>query len=178
MLATDVIYVLMKLVFNGIIIIGYLTGEGSYISRCHVSLFPLAVVSFTYVMISVDKVIAITFPLRYHQIMKPRVVLGIITIKWLLAIVLFSHNLFNPDGFTHIAKFGTCGSIGGFSVTNFMTIVVPIFLGCFLTAILNIYLTIKAYQVHKQIQEESKLSGDHTGDNDQLKALKKKQASQ
>ena len=179
LMATDVIYVLMRLVFNGIIIIGYFTSKGNYID-CHVSyffLFPLAVVSFTYVTISVDKVIAITFPLRYRQIMRPRVVLSIITTKWVLAIALFSHNLFNSNGFTPIAKFGTCGSKGGFSFADFMTIFVPIFLACFLTAILNIYLTIKAYQVHKQIQEESKLSGGHTDDNDQLKALKKKQAT-
>ena len=57
-----------------------------------------------------------------------------------------------------------------------MTIIVPIYLACLLTILLNTYLTIKACQVHKQIQEESKLSGSHTEDNDQLKALKKKQA--
>ena len=49
-------------------------------------------------------------------------------------------------------------------------------MACFITVILDVYLTIKAYQVHKQIQEESKLSGGHTEDNDQLKALKKKEA--
>ena len=61
-------------------------------------------------MIAVDKVIAITFPLRYHQIMKLRVAFGIITIKWVLAIVLRTHNLFNPKGFTLciVAKFGAC----------------------------------------------------------------------
>ena len=179
LMATDAIYVLMRLVFNGTIIIGYFTGEGSYIS-CHVSyffLFPLAVVSFTFVTISVDKVIAITFPLRYRQIMKPRVVFGIITTKWVLAIALYSHNLFNPSGFTHNAEFGTCGAKGTYTLANIITFAIPIFLACFLTAVLNIYLTIKAYKVHKQIQEESKLSGGHIKNNDQLKALKKKQAT-
>jgi len=38
---------------------------------------------------------------------------------------------------------------------------------------INIYLAIKAYQVHKQIWEETKLSGCSAS---QLKALKKKQA--
>ena len=64
-----------------------------------------------------------------------------------------------------------------YNLANFITFTIPIFLACFLTAILNIYLTIKAYQVHKEIQEESKLSGGYTEDNDQLKALKKKQAT-
>ena len=62
-------------------------------------------------------------------------------------------------------------------LVTFITSELPAFLACSLTIILNIYLTIKASQVHKQIQEESKLSGCHTQDNDQLKALKKKQAT-
>ena len=175
LMATDAIYVLIRLVFTGLMLISYLTGEGDYIS-CHVSyffLFPLTVVSFTYVTISVDKVIAITFPLRYRQMMRPRVVI-MITAKWLLAIALYSHNLFNPNGFTKTAKFGICGLKEGIDHMNVITIVVPIFLACSITIILNIYLTIKAYKVHKQIQEESRLSGGHT---DHLEALKKKQAT-
>ena len=65
LMATDVIYVLMRLVFNGTIIIG--TDERDHIIGCHVPyffLFSLAVVYFIYVTIAVDKVIAITFPLR------------------------------------------------------------------------------------------------------------------
>ena len=84
LIITDVIYVLIRLVFNGLIIIGYFTGKWDQIG-CHVSyffLFPFTVAYFTYAMISVDKVIAITFPLRHRKIMKPRVVVGIITTKW------------------------------------------------------------------------------------------------
>ena len=175
LMATDAIHVIIRLVFNGTIMIGYM-GEGDYIG-CHVSyffLFPLTAAYFTFVTISVDKVIAITFPLRYRQIMSPRVVVSMITTKWLLAIALYAHNLFNPNGFTKIAKFGICGLKEGVDLVNVITIVVPIFLACSITIILNIYLTIKAYKVHKQIQEESRLSGGHT---DHLKALKKKQAT-
>ena len=38
------------------------------------------------------------------------------------------------------------------------------------------HFTIKAYQIRKKIQEGSKLSGGNSRDNDQLKALKKKEA--
>ena len=51
------------------------------------------------------------------------------------------------------------------------------FLACFVTIILDIYLTIKAYKVYKKIQEESKLSGGDSRDNNRLKALQKKQAT-
>ena len=110
--------------------------------------------------------------------MKPRVVFGIIITIWLLAIALNVHYLFNPKGFTKVAKFGVCRSKNGIThYTSLMIYMLTVFLTCFLTAILNIYLTIKAYQVHKQIQEESKLSGGHGRDNDQLNALKEKQAT-
>ena len=58
-----------------------------------------------------------------------------------------------------------------------LTFILPIFLACFLTAILSIYLTIKTYQVYKQMQEESKLSGGHSTSNNHYSALKKKQAT-
>ena len=112
-------------------------------------------------MISVDKVIAITFPLRYRKIMKPRVVSSIIITKWVLAIVLFIHNLFNSR-----TLLGTL-----------ITYIIPVFFACSLSAVLNIYLTIKAYNIHKQIQEENKLSGGHSRDNNQLKVLQKKQST-
>ena len=179
LMAADAISALVSLVLNGVMVIGYFTGMGDFIS-CNVFkflLFPVVIINFTFVMISVDKVIAVTFPLRYHQIMRPRVVFSIITIKWVLAIVLFTHNLFNTEGFTKVAKFGTCPSDEGALFETLTTFSLPISLACFFTIILNIYLTIKAYQVHKQIQEESKLSGGHSRENDQLKALKKKQAT-
>ena len=88
--------------------------------------------------------IAITFPLGPHQIMKPQVVLGIITTKWVLAIVLFTHHLFNPDGFTTVARFGTWLMEDGNMFETSITYMMPIFSSSF-TAILNIYLTIKAY---------------------------------
>ena len=179
LMATDAISALISLLLTGTMIIGYFTGMGDFIA-CNVFkflLFPVIIINLTFLMISVDKVIAVTFPLRYREIMRPRVVFGIITTKWVMAIVLFTHNLFNPDGFTKVAKFGTCISNDGTLFETLTTYTLPIFLACFLTTILNIYLTIKAYQVHKRIQKESKLSGGHSKDNDKLKTLKKKQAT-
>ena len=178
LMATDAISVLISMLLSCTIAIGYYTGIGDFIG-CHVFtflLFPLNVINLAVLMIAVDKVIAIAFPLKYHQIMRPRVVFGIITTQWLLAVVLNTHYLFNPQDFIKIAKFGACLPINGTVYVIWMTYMLTVFLACFAAVILNIYLTIKAYQVHKQIQEESKLSGGHTEDNDQLEALKKKQA--
>ena len=179
LMATEILCALITLLLTGIMMIGNFTGMGDFIG-CNVFkflLFPVAIINFTLLMISVDKVIAITFPLRYRQIMTPRVVFGIIITKWALAVMLFSHNLFNPKGFTKMAKYGTCRTNDGSLLEAFMTYLFPMFMACLLTVILNIYLTIKAYRIHKQIQEESRLSGGHTRNNNQLKALKKKSAT-
>ena len=178
----DAISALINLLLSGTMIIGYFTGIGDFIG-CNVFCFlhfPVTTINFAFLMISVDKVIAVTFPFRYREIMRSRVVFGIIITKWLLIIALNTHYLFefNPEGVTKIAKFGVCRSNDEITYyTNLMTYMLTVFLACFLTAILNIYLTIKAYQVHKHIQEESKLSGGHSTDNDQLRTLKKKQAT-
>ena len=179
LMAADVISALISLLLTGAMMVGYFTGVGDFIS-CHIFkflLFPAIVANFTFVAISVDKVIAITFPLRYREIMKPRVVFGIITTKWVLAVVLSIVNLFNPNSFTKVAQFGTCQSNDRGLLHTLITFIFPIFLACLLTVILNIYLTIKAYQIRKKIQEESKLSGGHRRDNDKLKALKKKEVN-
>ena len=179
LMATDIVAVLISVFLTGTMMIGHFTGVGDFIS-CPVFrflLFPITIIHFTFVTISVDKVIAITFPLRHREIMKPRVVFGIISIKWILAVGISIRNLFIPNGFTKVAQFGSCQSNDRGFLDTLITFVFPIFLACLLTVALNIYLTIKAYQIHKRIQEETKLSGGHRRNNEQLKALKEKEAT-
>ena len=93
LMATNAISALISLLLSGIMIIGYFTGIGDFIG-CNVFRFlhfPVTTINFAFLMILVDKVIAVTFPLRYHEIIKPRVVFGIIITKWLLAIALNTH---------------------------------------------------------------------------------------
>ena len=180
LMAVDMIYTPIRLSVAGMMMIGYLTGMGDSIgcNVYHFLHFPIIVIVSTYMMISIDKVIAVTLPLRHREIMKPRVVFGIITTIWVLAVVVFTNYLFNPDGFNKLAQFNACFSNNAStSLTISVTHILSGFLACLFTAILNIYLTIKAYQVHKKIQEESELSGGDSRDNEQLKALKKKEAT-
>ena len=97
--------------------------------------------------------------------------------KHISTVMIYSKSLFAPSSsFTKIAQFGMCTTNNPALLENLITVTIPIFLCCLITVFLDIYLTVEAYQVRKQIEEESKLSGGHTGDNDQLKALKKKDA--
>jgi len=162
-----------------IITISYFIGVKDFIS-CNVYFFlhfPSFTIQLTILMNSIDKVIAIAFPLRHSNIMKPQVVFGIISATWVLVIMLYVQHLFSSKGFNKMAEFGTCHPTDNNRPVMLLTVGLPLFINYVLLCFLNIYLTIKAYKIHKQIEEESKLSGGHSGDNNQLKALKKKQAN-
>ena len=175
----DIVFAVTSTLLSGAMMIGYFTGVGDFIG-CNVyvfMLYPTGVVFFTFLMMSTDKVIALTLPLRHRTIMKPRVVCGVIIVQHILAVIIYAQNLFASGGFTKIAQFGTCIRNDSALLENLITVTIPMLLTCLITITLDVYLTIKAYQIRKKIQEESKLSGGHNRDNDSLKALKKKEAN-
>ena len=156
--------------------IGYYTGVGDFIG-CNVFIFmlyPTVLIFLTFLVMSLDKAIAITFPFKHRELMKPRVVCGILVANHLLVVMIYARNLFASGSFTKVAQFGT-------SITHDPAILEAVTLSVFLSSVitisLDVHLTIKAYQICKKIQEESKLSGGHSRDNDKLKALKKKEAN-
>ena len=175
LMAIDIMLAVTSTLLSGAMMIGYFTGMGDFI-YCNAYVFllyPTGVVFFTFLAMSIDKVIGLTLPLRHRAIMKPRVVCGVIIAKHILAIILYAKDLFGS--YTKIAQFGTCTRND--STVHLITITTPMLLACLITISLDVFLTIKAYQLRKKIQEESKLSGGHSRDNGQLKALKKKEAS-
>ena len=176
LMITSVISAVLTCLQSSLMMIGFVTGLGDFIS-CSIFKFlllPANVIYFMYVVISVDKVIAIKFPFKHKKIMTSHVIGGIIIITWLFAIATSAHVLFVTDGFTKVAQFGTCNSEGKSFIRNLLSHALPVFVSSVIAVVLNTYLAIKAYQVHKQIQEETRLSGATTS---QVKVLKKKQAT-
>ena len=179
LMAIDVMIAFTGTVLSGAMMIGYFTGLGDFIG-CNVfvfMLYPAGIVFFTFLVMSMDKVIAITFPFKHREIMKPRVVFGIIVIKHILVILINIRNLFASDGYTKVAQFGTCTRNDSGLLETLITFTIPMFSACLITVFLDVYLTIKAYQIRKQIQVQNKLSGGHGGENDQVKTLRKKEAN-
>ena len=83
-----------------------------------------------------------------------------------------------PRSFIKVAQFGICSLAHDSAILEaLITVTIPMFLTCLITISLDVVRTIKAYQIHKKIQEGSKLSGGHSRDNDKLKALKKKESN-
>ena len=178
-MAMDIMFALPIMLLSGAMTIGYFTGVGDVVS-CNVFMFmlyPGGIIYLTFLAMSIDKVMAITFPFKHRELMKPRVVCGILVAEHLLMVMIHARYLYDPNGFIKLAQFGTCIYAHDFGFLEFMlTIVIPVFLTCLITVCLDVFLTIKAYQIHKKIQEGSKLSGGNSRDNDQLKALKRKEA--
>ena len=71
-------------------------------------------------------------------------------------------------------EYGTCSfDVNGF-IELFFVIILPGFMASILTIALNVYLSVKACQVQKQIEKETRLAG-YNSESENLKALKKKQ---
>ncbi|XP_065886708.1 rhodopsin, GQ-coupled-like [Dysidea avara] len=172
LMITDIISAVLTTVLTSIMMVGYVTGVGDFIN-CRVFvflLFPIFVIDCTYLMISVNQVIAIAFPYKHKKIMKPRTIFGSIPAAWLLSILLSSRAYFSA-GYIKMAQYGTCISEGSTFIFTLLGYVLPVFTVSLIVIILNIYLSYKAYQVQREIQEESRLSGTTSNE------VKEKQAT-
>ena len=174
LMITDIISVVLTTVQASIMMIGYATGLGDFIN-CRVYiflLFPILVMYCTYLMISVNQVIAIALPYRYKKIMKCHTIAGVIAVGWLVPIFFYLHVFFNTD-YVKSAQYGYCLENNSF-ILLFVTFLLPVFALSLIVLVLNVYLSFKAYQVQGKIRAESRLSGARSNE---VNKLKKKQAT-
>jgi len=136
-------------------------------------LLPIQVNGMSFVIIAADKVLAITSPYKYKRWMKPRVVAAIITGSWLLAVIptALAIATVRKDSIISAPQYGACVPAQDAYIRYVLAITVPTTVQSVLTISLNIYLAITAIQVHKQIEKETKLSGESA----KVDALKKRQ---
>ena len=130
--------------------------------RCDVmyfSLFPVIVIMYTFVMLSVDKFIAIKFALRYKAIVTYRRVCQVITAGWIIALLIrltrLIYEIASGTEYDKSSQFGSCSIKQSFILVNVFTTIIPILLAFSLTITLDIYLSIKAYQIYKNIQGQN-----------------------
>ena len=130
--------------------------------RCDVlyfSLFPLMVTMYTFVMLSVDKFIAIKFALRYKAIVTHRRAYQAIAAGWIFGLLFRLARLIYEITFGTVyhksSQFGSCIIEQGSILVSIVTTLLPMFIACCITITLDVYLSIKAYQVYKTIQKEN-----------------------
>jgi len=130
--------------------------------RCdvlHFTQFSLKVNAYTFVMLSVDKFIAIKFALRYNSIVTRRRAYLVIAIGWIIAvffrIMRLTYELAVDIEYNKSSQFGSCLPKQQSILVVLFSSIIPFIIACCITIILDIYLSIKAYQIHKRIQQES-----------------------
>ena len=106
LMAIDAMYVSALGLLSGAMMIGYFTGVGDFVS-CNVLMFMHyylgRIIFLTFLIMSLDKVITITFPFKHHEFMKPRVVCEILVAKNLLVVVVYAKYLFAANSFAKVA---------------------------------------------------------------------------
>jgi len=173
LLLAGVMATLHLCIIPSIMMISFQLGVESFVS-CYALQFqylPFHVNNMSFVIIAADKVIAITSPFKYKRMMTSRVLAVVIGGAWLLATIVTICYVIHVSEGVEVLEYGTCileeNSFSGF----FLTVILPMMLSAIVMVILNAYLTIKAYLIHKQIEGETALSGQ----SESVTSLKEKQ---
>ena len=121
--------------------------------------FPVMVMMYTFVMLSVEKFIAIKYALRHRAIVTHRRVYRAIAAGWITAVLLRLMKLIYEliVGMEHhkLARYGLCLEREASFINLLFGLAIPVFLAFSITIPLDVYLSIKAYQVYKRIQKEN-----------------------
>ena len=136
-------------------------------------LLPVHVNNMSTVLIAADKALAITSPFKHKRMMTSRIVAVIISGVWLVAVVptVFGIVTIHEDVVTNVPKYGVCVLVEDAYSGYVLAIAVPLTVQSACTISLNVYLAKIAIQVRKQIEKETRLSGE----SEKVTALKKKQ---
>ena len=110
-------------------------------------------------MLSVDKFIAIKFALRYKAIVTHRRAYQAIAAGWIFGLLFrlarLIYEITSGTVYHKSSQFGSCIIEQSSILVSFVTALLPMFIACGITITLDVYLSIKGYQVYKTIQKEN-----------------------
>ena len=160
LMVADIIFIVVFAFQNIGMTVSYIIGVQDPF-RCdifHFFLFPVFIMMYTFFMLSVEKFIAIKYALRHRAIVTHARVYRAIATGWITA-VLFKltgsiYDLIVGVGYDKLPRYGSCLKKEISFIDLLFGFTIPIFLA-FITIPLNVYLSIKAYQVYKRIQTEN-----------------------
>ena len=139
LLTAGMITTLIDCVMATTMITSFLLGVESIVG-CYVMklrLIPYNVINLSFVIIATDKVVSLTIPLRYKQIMIPRVLAMIISGAWLTAVVPTTWTIaFNVDGVLEVPQYGVCFYDGNASIEVIFIFITPMVVASILTIFL------------------------------------------
>ena len=174
LLVSGMMAALVMSVLACIMMVGFQLGVESFITcvKFKWTIFPLHINNMSFVIIAADKAMAIRNPFKHKRMMTSRIIAAVIIGVWLLAVIPTTITIIlDVDGYEEIPEYGTCVATGPAYLESIWIFIIPIIISPILTIVLNIYLSIKAYKVHKLIEKETRLSGQ----SENITALRKKQ---
>ena len=137
-------------------------------------LFPFLVNVISFVLIPADKVLAIRSPFRHQRIMTPRNAHAIIWGEWLLATIPTILALIFPVyRVTDVPEYGGCVFKRPSFIELQIILIMPTMVSPLVAIVLNVFLTIKAHQIYKQIDKETTVHGMNSL-SEQMTSLEKK----
>ena len=161
-LISDMVLNMLGTLMTGAMMISYQLGVESPFS-CYILQFqilPFYVNIWSFVILTADKVVAVTSPFKHKTIVTPHVIGAAIGGVWLLAVVVTAYFITNhADDVTAVPEFGVCVHEGSGFIDLIVFALIPALVTTILTIVLNIYLAMKAYQVQRQIENETRLAG-------------------
>jgi len=163
LMVADIMTTVMFCSISTTMVIADAFGVGGYIS-CHLLRFPFTsgnVVYYSFLVISVDTVIAIAFPLKHKRMLTRSAIRSILIAEWIVSITPLVPLLFHTaKAYINVAKYGTCTVVGAAATEVFFTHSLPGIITTSLSIVLNAYASIKAYQAYKRTEAENRLSGN------------------
>ena len=147
----DIVLTVVVTLISAIMMIGFMLGQGDLIG-CNLFYFlhcPVVIVHFTFLMISIDKVIAIKFLFKHDWIMTRHAVVSIIASLWVFAVLACIYILLSASGYTVISRYAVSLLDEDLFLQVLFSVVLLVFTELVGTLSLNIYLAVKAYQVRK-----------------------------
>ena len=177
LLISDMVITLSGTIMTGAVMISYQLGVEPPIScyALQLRILPFYVNIWSFVILAADKVIAVTSPFKHRRKMTPRFMCAVIGGTWLLAVIVTAYFIAkHADDVTYVPEFGVCIHEGNGFIDLIVFALMPVLVTTIITVVLNIYLAMKAHQIQKQIDNETRLAG-HNIQSENLKALKKKQ---
>ena len=178
LLISGMITTLTGCMIASVMIVSFQLGVESFVGcfAYKIRLFPAHVNNMSFVIIATDKVFAIKYHFKHRRKMKPHVVTGVVVGAWLIALIPTAHSIaFDVSGYIEVPEYGTCLANGVAFLEAVVIFIMPIIFSPILTILLNAYLALKAYQVHKQINKEIRLAGAVDRSSEKMRVLKKKQ---
>lgn len=140
---------------SSVMIISYIAGVEDPI-RCDMLFATLStfhVNAFAFLMLSIDKYIAITMPLRYMTLLTTRVVYTMIFLTWGIAAFTSVVRLSIGDAYRKSSQYGVCIPKEESFISLMIDFIAPIFLSLLIALVIDIYLSILACKINRRLHQ-------------------------